>query len=112
MILDFSKAFDKVVHGVLLHKLKNMGISVVLGKWIYEFLDNGKLQVKLKNGSSQNICVLSRVPQGTVIAPVLFLILMSDISHDHSSDVICVVDDTPIFRTTSSTDDSKKLHDI
>ena len=86
--LDLSKAFDKVDHGVLLHNMKDIDISGLLGKWMYEFLNNRKQQVRLKGGSNHNIYVLSEVPQGTMLAPVLFLILISDICHDLSSDVI------------------------
>ena len=59
--LDFSKAFDKVDHRVLLHKMKDIGISGVLDKWMYGFLNNRKQQVILKGGSSHKILVLSGV---------------------------------------------------
>ena len=72
---DLSNAFDKLDHGVLLHKLRVIGISGVLGKWMNEFLNNRKQQVRLKGASRHKLSMLSGVPQGT---GVLFLILISD----------------------------------
>ena len=78
--LDFSNAFDKVGHGVILHILKDIGITGVLGKWMYEFINNRKQQVRLKGGSSHKISVLNGVLQENVLSTVLLLILISDIS--------------------------------
>ena len=86
--LEFSKAFDKVDHGSLLHKMEDIVSSGVLGKWMYEFLNNRKQQVRLKCGSSHKIYVLIGVPQGTVFVPVLFLILISVYSWSAKNNMI------------------------
>ena len=80
--LDFAKAFDKVDHGVLLHKLKSMGITCDLGNWLLNFLSDRKHFVRMPGGTSNDGPVLSGVPQGTVLGPLLFLVLLSDISKD------------------------------
>ena len=80
--LDFAKAFDKVDHGVLLHKLKSMGITGDLGNWLLNFLSHRKHFVRMPVGISNDGPVLSGVPQGTVLGPLLFLVLLSDISKD------------------------------
>ena len=100
--LDFAKAFDKVDHGFMvyfLHKLKKLGITGNLGKWILDFLSDRKHFVRLLGGVSNDGPVLSGVPQGTVLGPLLFLVLLSDISNDinHSS-VVSFADDTRVYR--------------
>ena len=67
--LDFSKAFDKVDHGILLHKLRDLGITGRLGLWFFNFLNNRQHYVIMPGGISQPHPVLSGVPQGTVLCP-------------------------------------------
>ena len=61
--LDFSKAFAKVDHGILLHKLRDMGITGNLGVWFYHFLTDRTQYVRLPGGTSTDSPVLSGVPQ-------------------------------------------------
>ena len=77
--LDFSKAFDKLDFHIILKKLKELGITGKLGRWIHSFL-TGRNQSVLVNGTrSAPTPVLSGVPQGSVIGPLLFLVLIGDI---------------------------------
>ena len=78
--LDFAKAFDKVDHGVLLHKIKMLGITGKLGVWLYHFLTGRTHFVRLQGGVSFDSPVISGVPQGTVLGPLIFIILMCDIN--------------------------------
>ena len=80
--LDFAKAFDKVYHGVLLHKIKTLGITGRLGVWMYHFLTHITHFVRLQGGVSFDSRELSGVPQGTVLGPLLFIILMGDINRN------------------------------
>ena len=77
--INFAKAFDKVDHGVLLQKLREMGITGKLWRWIYSFLTNRKQSVIVNGRRSNEMFVLSGVPQGSVLGPLLFLILVGDI---------------------------------
>ena len=97
--LDFSKAFDKVDHTILLKKIENMGIKGKLLKWLKEFLTNRQQQVKVNNHLSSKEWVRSGVPQGSVLGPLLFLIMMSDIDDDVvSSELSSYADDTRIWK--------------
>ena len=71
--------FDTVDFGILFHKMKDMGITGKLGKWFYHFLVNRTQFVRLPSGSSTDSHVISGVPQGTGLGPLLFLILISHI---------------------------------
>ena len=81
--LDFSKAFDKVDHGILLHKVKDLGSK--FGQWFYHFLTNRKHFVRLPGGLSDDHPVISGVKQGTVLGPLLFIIMIADINRDVDS---------------------------
>ena len=109
--LDFSKAFDKVDTGILCRKLRKMGISGDLGILIHNFL-TGRDQVILANGiKSKSSTVKSGVPQGTVLGPILFLILINDIDEDIKGDsfLSLFADDTRIARKVASEDDVESL---
>ena len=77
--LDFAKAFDKVDHNILLHKLKNLGIDGKTLKWIQNFLEDRVQQVVVNGTLSTPHQVISGVPQGSVLGPLLFLVLIGDI---------------------------------
>ena len=96
--LDFAKAFDKVDHHILLNKLAVLGITGKLHNWITIFLKNRK-QVVIVNGiSSSSAWVTSGVPQGSVIGPLLFLIMMQDITQNvMSSKLSSFADDTRLW---------------
>ena len=73
VLLDFSKAFDKVSHRLLLHKLYHYGIEGhVLMNWIHAFLSNRTQEVIVDGSHSQKCGVSSGVPQGSVLLPPLY----------------------------------------
>ena len=78
--LDISKAFDTVSHGILLSKLWHFGISGSLWAWFKNYLFNRYQRVSINNNLSHTLPVISGVPQGSILGPVLFLICMNDIT--------------------------------
>ena len=104
--LNFAKEFDKVDHGVLLHKIKTLGITGRLSVWLYHILMDRTHFVRLHGGVSLDSPVLSGVPQGTVLGPLLFIILMGDINRGISSpSIVIFADDTRLYHGISSVDD-------
>ena len=57
--LDFAKAFDKVDHGILLHKLRDLGITRKLGIWFYNFLCDRSQFVRVRGGCSNVVPIVS-----------------------------------------------------
>ena len=77
--LDISKAFGRVWHAGLLHKLKSYGISVQIFGLISSFLSNRRLPVVLNGKSSQEYPVKAGVPQGSIFGLTLFLLCINDL---------------------------------
>ena len=109
ILLDFSKAFDTVPHQRLLQKLRKYGIRNHTLNWISSFLTNRTHHVVV-NGSTSNIeSVLSGVPQGTVLGPLLFLIYINDIEQHLTSKIRLFADDNAIYRNINCPNDAKLL---
>ena len=77
--LDYEKAFDKVPHNVLLSKLEKIGLDKDFIKFFQSYLYNRSQVVNIAGHLSNALPVPSRVPQGSVLAPLLFLILINDL---------------------------------
>ena len=98
VILDFSKAFDTVPHKKLLHKLKNYGIDGRLNAWVEQFLVNRRQRVLVDGAFSGYDKVLSGVPQGTVLGPLLFLCHINDLPQHVLSQIRLFADHCLLYR--------------
>ena len=97
LTLDISKAFDRVWHAGLLHKLKSYGISGQIFGLISSFLSNRWLRVILDGKSSQEYPVNDGVPQGSILGPTLFLLYINDLPDDIICNIAIYVDDTTLY---------------
>jgi hypothetical protein len=93
---DFSKAFDKVWHRGLLHKLKAYGINGNLFDWFHSYLNEREQRVVIKDASSNFTTILGGVPQGSVLGPLLFIIYINDIADKLASLTRLFADDTSL----------------
>ena len=108
--LDFSKAFDKCDHGIILDKLSALGIAGKLLRWIEDFLRNRQQMVVIKGHKSDPVQVTSGVPQGSVLGPLLFLVLIYDITEGITTSILTsFADDTKVWKGISADFDTQQL---
>ena len=105
IIMDFAKAFDKVPHRRLLHKSDYYGIRGSTHKWINSWLSWRTQKVVLDGQASDPVPVLSGVPQGSVLGPILFLIFINDLADNIRSSVPLFADDCVLYRNIHSIQD-------
>ena len=109
ILLDFSKAFDKVNHSKLLWKLHQYGIRGHVLNWVRAFLGSRSQRVVIEGEESESIPVTSGVPQGSVLGPILFLIYINDLPDEVCSQVRLFADDTALYLTMESEDSGPTL---
>ena len=111
IIMDFAKAFDKVPHRRLLHKLEYYGIRGSTHKWINSWLSRRTQQVVLDGQASDPVPVLSGVPKGSVLGPVLFLLFINDLPDNIRSSVCLFADNCVLYRNIHSLQDCLTLQE-
>ena len=106
--LDISKAFDRVWHADLLHKLKSYGISGQIFGLISSFLSNRRLRVVLDGKSLQEYPGNAGVPQGSILGPTLFLLYINDLPDDVICDIGIYANDTTLYSKSDRASDLRQ----
>jgi len=97
--LDFRKAFDTVPHERLLLKLRSYGITGNVLDWIRTFLSGRSQRVKVGQEYSERKNVMSGIPQGSILGPVLFTVFINDLPEVVSSATKVFADDTKVYNS-------------
>ena len=111
ILSDFSKAFDTVPHQRLMTKLRYYGINGSTYNWIQTWLTQRTQCVILNSESSSPVSVMSGVPQGTVLGPLMFLLYINDITKDINSPLRLFADDCLLYRVINSVEDINRLQE-
>jgi hypothetical protein len=109
--LDFAKAFDSVPHVRSTRKLESYSVTDKLLKWTVAFLTNRRQRVVLDGAASTWLPVISGVPQGSVLAPVLFVIYINDLPTVVRSQLYLYAHDTKITRRIQTNKDFVMLQE-
>lgn len=109
---DFSKAFDRVSHKLLVHKLRALGFGSQIVGWFDSFLSDRSQCVRINNYISKQIQVFSGVPQGSHCGPLLFNLFINDLGDViNDSGYLLFADDLKVFRVIESMVDRQLLQE-
>ena len=112
MFFDLKKAFDSVPHRALLDKLKSLQLNDHILKWVCDYLKDRKQRVVVNGEISETLPIISGVPQGSVIGPLLFLIYIDDVLRvplSEGSRLTVYADDMLLYKPISCQEDLAAL---
>ena len=107
--LDIRKSFNSIPHRRLLQKLEGYGIQGEVLEWVRDFLSDRRQRVMLNGESSDWRNVVSGVPQGSVLGPVLFIIYVNDMPDQLRKFCKIFADDAKIYSAIGERSDQEEL---
>ena len=105
---DFAKAFDSVFHDIILHKLKyHYKINGLMLRFIKSYLQSRRQQVVVGGFTSSKLPVLSGVPHGSILCPLIFVLFINDMFEcvSEGTNIALYGDDTKIWREIIDSND-------
>ena len=115
LYLDFSKAFDRLPHQRLLKKLEGLGVRGKVLAWISNWLQNRKQRVIVRGKKSAWMSVISGVPQGSVLGPLLFIAFINDLEtvlEGLQCTVSKFADDTKIQKIVNTPQEQEQMQQV
>ena len=112
VFFDMKKAFDSVPHDRIILSLSNIGIRGPLLHWLHDYLSNLRQRVVLDSVASNPVSVTSGVPQGSILGPLLFNIVMNSISKlplSQNANLILYADDVLLYKPVDTAEDINQL---
>ncbi len=101
VLLDYSKAFDRVWREGLLIRTIDKGPSIAYAQWLHDFLSNRKAKVQINGDRGRQLPLRQGLPQGSVLSPLLFLLYIDDHRQviPENVEVAMFADDVSLFST-------------
>ena len=108
---DLANAFDKVWHTGILYKLARMGFKGDILRWLRNYFINRKIKVRIDGQYSEELPILAGVPQGAVLSPLLFNVIMSDMPEEDGIKLYVYADDITISSSAKDVAEVKRRMD-
>ena len=109
LYLDYRKAFDTVPHQRLLMQLRSFGIDGDAIRWIEGFLKDRRQKVLVNGSESEWANVLSGIPQGSILGPVMFTLFVNDLPNEVNSIISMFADDTKLYAPLITTETGEMM---